>query len=132
MNQQSREEKDFFCIISSKNLTLEEALKIYRDKDSVEKTINSLKNEIEIKPLRVWTDESIYGAVIVGFIAQLIMSLIKYEDEELKNVAVKFIKNSLMNLTVTVEFDKDRGKREVYSNFDCINELILTKTNGIP
>ena len=33
----------FFCIISSKNLTLEEALKIYRDKDSVEKTINSLK-----------------------------------------------------------------------------------------
>lgn len=43
----------FFCLKSSKNLTLEQALQTYRRKDSIEKIIHSLKNEIEIKPLRV-------------------------------------------------------------------------------
>jgi transposase len=64
--------------------------------------INSPKNEIEIKPLRVWTDASIYGAVIIGFIAQLFISLMRYEFNELKYKSTKFIKNSLLNLIVTV------------------------------
>ena len=120
----------FFSITSSENLTLEEALKIYRQKDSIEKLINSLKNEIEIKPLRVWSENSIYGAVIIGFIAQLIMSLIRYDHKELKNKSIKFIKISLMNLTVTIEFLSSKTKREIYANFDPINELILCKNQA--
>jgi len=115
----------FFCLTSSEDLTLKEALDTYRKKDSIEKLINSLKNEIEIKPLRVWSDNSIYGAILIGFLAQLFMSLIKYEHKELKHTSVKFIKISLMNLTVTVEFLPHRAKREIFSNFDPINELIL-------
>ena len=90
----------FFCIKSSENLTLQQALQTYRKKDSIEKIFHSLKNEIEIKPLRVWSDNSIYGALIIGFIAQLFVSLIRYEFKKLKNISTKFIKNSLMNLTV--------------------------------
>jgi len=121
----------FFCIISSKNLTLEEALATYRKKDIIEKLINSLKNEIEIKPLRVWSNNSIYGALIVGFIAQLIVSLIRYDNEELKQTSTKFIRNSLMNLTVTVEYLENGSKNHIFSNFDPINELILIKNQGI-
>jgi len=116
----------FFCLTSSEDLTLEQALCTYRKKDSIEKLINSLKNEIEIKPLRVWTENSIYGALIIGFLAQLILSLIKYEHQELKNTSLKFIKISLMNLTVTIEFLLNKAKRYIYSNFDPINELILS------
>ena len=116
----------FFCLTSSEDLTLEQALETYRKKDSIEKLINSLKNEIEIKPLRVWTEKSIYGALIIGFLAQLIMSLIKYEHKELKNTSVKFIKISLMNLTVTIESLQKQPKRRIYSNFDPVNELILS------
>ena len=47
-----------------------------------EKIFHSLKNEIEIKPLRVWSEHSIYGALIIGFIAQLFISLIRYEHKE--------------------------------------------------
>ncbi|WP_292467432.1 transposase [Methanolobus sp.] len=115
----------FFCLKSSKNLTLKEALQIYRKKDSVEKIINSLKNEIEIKPLRVWSDASVYGAVIIGFIAQLFISLMRYEFNELKHKSTKFIKKSLLNLTVTVDFMKSRSKKYIYANFDAINTLIL-------
>lgn len=85
-----------------------------------------------IKPLRVWSDNSIYGAIIIGFISQLIMSLVRYDNEELKHVSVKFVKNSLMNLTVTVELLEGGIKRHIYANFDWINELILVENRGIP
>jgi transposase len=69
----------FFCLVSNKDLTLSEVLQIYREKDSIEKIFDSLKNEIEIKPLRVWADTSMYGALIIGYLAQLIMSLIRLD-----------------------------------------------------
>ncbi len=121
----------FFCIKSSENLTLQQALQTYRKKDSIEKIFNSLKNEIEIKPLRVWSDNSIYGALIIGFIAQLFVSLIRYDFKKLKNISTKFIKNSLMNLTVTVKFRKNEPKRYIFANFDPINKLILVQNQGI-
>lgn len=121
----------FFCIKSCENLTLKQALDTYRKKDSIEKIFNSLKNEIEIKPLRVWSDDSIYGAILIGFIAQLFMSLIRYDYEELKHTSTKFIKNSLMNLTVTVDFRGRQQKSYIYANFDPINTLILAQNEAI-
>jgi transposase len=121
----------FFCLVSDKDLTLKEALTIYREKDSIEKIINSLKNEIEIKPLRVWSENSIYGALIVGFLAQLIISLIRFEHPELKHKSPKFIKISLMNLTVTVEFRKSGKKRYIFSNFNPISQVILSQNHEI-
>ena len=117
----------FFCIVSCEDLTLQQALETYRRKDSLEKIINSLKNEIEIKPLRVWSENSIYGAMIIGFVAQLIISLIRFDHNELKHTSTKFIKNSLMNLTVTVEFRENKSKRYIYSNFDSINRVFLAQ-----
>jgi len=121
----------FFCITSTEDLTLKPALYTYRKKDSIEKIINSLKNEIEIKPLRVWTEHSIRGALIIGFIAQLIISLIRYDYEELRNVSTTFIKKSLEYLTVTVEYGKNQLKRWIFSNFNPINRLIFVKNQAI-
>jgi len=121
----------FFCLTSSENLTLKEVLILYREKDSVEKIMNSLKNEINIKPLRVWSDNSIYGALLIGYLAHLIISLIRYDEPELKNFSTKFIKISLSNLTVTIEKLNSSRKRRIYSNFDPINELICLKNEAI-
>jgi len=115
----------FFCLVSSENLTLKEVLSIYRQKDSIEKIFNSLKNELDIKPLRVWSDSSVYGALIIAFLSQLFMSMIRYDYSELKHTSVKFIRQSLMNLTVTVERRKDRSIKMIYSNFDPISSMIL-------
>jgi len=117
----------FFCLVSCEKLTLIQALKIYRMKDSIEKVFQSLKNDINIKPLRVWTTKSLCGAILIGFLAQLIISLMRYDYKELSQVAPKFIKISLMNLTVTIEMLEKGRKNEIYSNFDAINTLILVK-----
>jgi len=121
----------FFCLVSNKDLTLSEALSIYRKKDSIEKIFHSLKNEIDITPLRVWSDNSIYGALIIGFLAQLIISLIRYEHEELKHTSPKFIRNSLSNLTVTVEKRKKPPNRLILSNFNSISLCILTENRAV-
>lgn len=121
----------FFCLKSNKDLTLEEALKIYRRKDSIEKIFHSLKNEIQIKPLRVWSDDSIYGAIILGFIAQLFISLMRYEFEDLKHRSTKFIKKSLKNLTLTVNFLKNGVKQYIFANFDKINSLFVARMSEI-
>jgi len=121
----------FFCLKSSEDLTLKQALETYRKKDSIEKLIHSLKNEIEIKPVRVWTKNSIYGALLIGFLAQLVISLLRYVHVELKHTCTKFIKKSLMNLTVTIEKTKNQVKRMVYSNFDPLNTLIIEKNSVI-
>lgn len=121
----------FFCLVSNKDLTLKEALQIYRQKDSIEKIFNSLKNEIDIKPLRVWSEHGIYGALIIGFLAQLIISLIRFEHPELKHTSPKFIKLSMMNLTVTVEYRKNGAKRYIFSNFNDVSQVILGKNQAI-
>lgn len=121
----------FFCLKSNENLTLEKALKTYRKKDSIEKIFDSLKNTIQIKPLRVWSDDSTYGALILGFIAQLFISLMRYEFEEIKHRSTKFIKKSLSNLTLTVNFLKNGVKRYIFANFDKINSLIVTRMSEI-
>jgi transposase len=122
----------FFCLKSDTDLTLERALETYREKDSIEKIFDSLKNEIQIKPLRVWSDNSIYGAILLGFIAQLFISLMRYECDEIKHRSTKFIKKSLKNLTLTIKFVKNRVKSYIFSNFDRINSLIVTKMGTIP
>ena len=121
----------FFCLTSSDNLTLEETLNLYREKDSVEKIMHSLKNEISIKPVRVWSTNSINGSLLIGYLAQLIISLIRYDHSELKKTSTKFIKISLSSLTVTVEKLNFWKKRRIYSNFDPINELICLQNQAI-
>ncbi len=121
----------FFCLVSNDKLTLKQALEIYRMKDAIEKIFQSLKNDIDIKPLRVWTTKSLCGAILIGFLAQLIISLMRYDYEPLRQVAPKFIKISLMNLTVTIEKAKTSAKRKIFSNFDALNELICCQNTAI-
>ena len=121
----------FFCLVSSQNLTLSEVLAIYRSKDSLEKIFQSLKNDLDIKPLRVWSEKSMKGALLLGFITQLIISLMRYDYSKLKHIAPKFIKSSLMNLTVTIEKLNSTKNRYIYSNFDEINTMFFTQNQGI-
>ena len=74
---------------------------------------------------------SIYGAILLGFIAQLFISLMRYEFEEIKHKSTKFIKKSLKNLTLTIKFVKNGLRNYIFANFDKINSLIVTKMGTI-
>ena len=121
----------FFALVSNKDFSLHEALQFYREKDCVEKLFNSIKNELHIRPTRCWTQEAIDGSILVVFLAQLVISLLRYKHDGLRHVSTKFILQSLSNFALTIIMGKNGVKMRVFSNFDWINTLIFCgKTPG--
>jgi len=117
----------FFALVSNEDFSLHEALKIYREKDSVERLFNSLKNEVRIRSARCWSENGIYGAFLIAFLAQIVISFTRFRCPELKTVSTKFIMRSLMNFSLTVVFSGDGRRRRIFSNFDEINRLVLAE-----
>ncbi len=117
----------FFALVSNEGFSLDEALRIYRENDSVERLFNSLKNEVRIRPARCWSENGIYGAFLIAFLAQMVISFLRFHCPELKTVSTKFIMRSLMNFALTVVFSVDGKKRRIFSNFDEINRYILVE-----
>ena len=125
----------FFKLESSEKLTPSDVLRIYRKRDSIEKLIESLKNQIDMKPLRVWSENSVKGIILLSFLAQVVVSMIRYENPELKTRSTRMIIGSLENLTATYVYDNNSAMRRVYSNFDAVNSLILKDVvikSGVP
>jgi len=60
------------------------ALRIYRDKDVVEKCVGGLKNQLDMKRLRTHGRFSTDGRLLVQFIAVTLMSALRNKMRELK------------------------------------------------
>ena len=54
-----------------------EALKIYRNKDNIEKCFDDLKNQLDMKRLRIHTSSAMDGRLFVQFIALIYMSALR-------------------------------------------------------
>lgn len=119
------EREGFFLLKSSKNLTPKDALATYRSRDTIEKLMDSIKNTIQIKPVRVWTENAIKGAILIGFLAQLILALFQYDNEKLHKMRHSTILYSLRNLTLTLEYLPEFRHKRIISNIDTINSAIF-------
>ena len=53
-----------------------EALMVYRDRDAVEKCFDALKNQLDMKHLRIYNSTSMGGKLFVQFIAFILMSVL--------------------------------------------------------
>ena len=54
-----------------------EALRVYRDKDSVEKCFDDLKNSLDLKRLRMHSSATVDGRLFVQFIALILISALR-------------------------------------------------------
>ena len=99
---------------------------MYRSKDIVEKLFSSMKSDIGIRPIRTWTENGVYGVLLIGFLAQAMVSVTRFLCEPASGIATKFITDSMQKLTLTVVKGKDGLKRRMYSNFNRLNVDILT------
>ena len=124
-NELSNRREGFFKLECSENLTPDDVFSIYRRRDTVEKLVDSLKNHIDLKPMRVWSENSVKGTLLLCFLAQVIVSMIRYEIPELRSRSTKFIISSLEKLTVTYFYDGKNAMRRIYSNFEPMNSRIL-------
>lgn len=68
----------FFKLTSTVELDPKDALLRYRRRALVEQTISSLKRISGIKPLRVWSDDSIEGSMILALLTEAVLAMARY------------------------------------------------------
>jgi len=69
----------YFILLSyNLNLSSEEVLKIYREKDCIEKNFDQFKNGLDFKRLKTHQNKTMDGKMFVGFIALILRTYMKH------------------------------------------------------
>ena len=79
MNQYIKRYAGFQALLTNSIKNPTESLKIYRDKDVVEKCFDDLKNQLDMKRLRMHSSATVDGRLFVQFIALIYMSALRKE-----------------------------------------------------
>ncbi len=82
----------FFVILSNVTKDAIDALKIYRNKDVVENSFDDLKNQLDMKRLRVQNSQTMDGRLFVQFISLIFINAIREKirsKKELENYTVR-------------------------------------------
>lgn len=92
----------FQAILSNSIKDPVETLQVYRDKDVVEKCFDDLKNQLDMKRLRMHSSASVNGRLFVQFIALIYMSALRKEMREsglIKQYTVRELLQEMETLT---------------------------------
>jgi transposase len=83
----------FSLIFSSLELSSEEILKLYfQDKDIIEKSFQSLKGIVKIRPIRHWLYNRVEGHIFICYLSYLLLSLLRLKLKKLNMSPVKALK----------------------------------------
>jgi transposase len=94
----------FFCLFSNCVKDKAEALNIYRARDRVENSFDDLKNQLDMKRLRVHTSKAMDSRLFLQFLALILIS-------------------QMRKIIAAHEDIKDLTVREVMENMECIVKL---------
>jgi transposase len=117
----------WLVIISNEIDNAEDALRIYRAKDVVEKGFMKLKNSLDLGRLRVHGDTAVQNKVFIGFVALILLSQIhnvmsdkglykKWTMKQLLRILAKHRVHEIKNCKIYFPLTKDQ--RAIYSAFD--------------
>jgi transposase len=118
----------FFCILSTNMKDSHEVLKIYRAKEAVENSFDDLKNQLDMKRLRVHTSPAMDARLFLQFVALIFickirMSLQQQTDSDLKYLTVRETMEALESLVKL----KCSGRRNpVYSEITELQKKIIS------
>ena len=103
----------WMVLVSNRIEDAKEAIRIYREKDIVEKGFQRLKNCLDLGRLRVHSEESMQNKVFVGFIALILLSSIHQVMVD-KNLYAKMTMKRLLITLSKVKVQKIRGLRLLF------------------
>jgi transposase len=116
----------WLIIISNFVAEAKEAIKIYREKDIVEKGFHRLKSSLDLGRLRVHSEKSMQNKVFVGFISLILLSGIHNVMVDQKLYGIMTMKKLILTLSklrlqivngVRVLFPVSKEQREIYKAF---------------
>ena len=91
----------WFVLVSNKIKDATEALSVYRHKDTVEKEFDDLKNDLDMKRLRMHMPRSVEGRLFIQFLASILTAWLREKLREagwLKNVTLQEVIDEMKSL----------------------------------
>lgn len=68
----------FSCLFATRELTKEEFIKLYFDKNIIERSFKSLKGIVCLQPIRHWLYNRVTAHVFICYLSYLLLSLLEY------------------------------------------------------
>ena len=122
----------FFCILSTGIRDASEALRIYRAKDVVENCFDDLKNQMNMKRLRVHSSAAMDGRIFLQFLALILISRLRegiQADEDLKHLTVREVMEA-MEPFAKITYSGHYGK--LYTEASPLQRKIMVAFGGMP
>ena len=88
----SEEFDGYSCIFSTKLIPNDEIVRIYFEKDLVEKAFQNLKGIVALRPIRHWLYDRVEGHIFICYLAYLLLSLLKYRLKKIKIGPIEALK----------------------------------------
>jgi transposase len=92
----------FFCLLSTKKMNALDALEAYRRKEAVENSFDDLKNQLDMKRLRIQSSAAMDSRLFIQFIALVLLSQIRNvakNSEALKHKTIREIMEAMETVT---------------------------------
>ena len=119
-----------FVLLTNTELNCEEVLRLYREKDGVEKCFDSLKNNLSLKRLRIHSQKALEGLLFVEFISLILYS---YLSKVLRDTGInktlsipevifelRKIKKIQFGRKKTIISEMSKRQREIFKAFDIL------------
>ena len=72
------------CVFCTRLLSKEEMVRLYFDKDLVEKAFHTLKGITNLQPIRHWLSKRVKAHIFICYLSYLLLSLLKYRLKDIK------------------------------------------------
>jgi transposase len=115
----------FFCILSTSIKDPAEALRVYRAKDAVENSFDDLKNQLDMKRLRIHSSAAMDSRVFLQFLALILICQIRntiQADSILRNLTVREVMEDMETL-VRITYAGRHGR--LYTETSPIQRKIM-------
>ncbi|MCG2760781.1 MAG: IS1634 family transposase [Candidatus Delongbacteria bacterium] len=115
----------FFCILSTSVKEPMEALRIYRAKDVVENSFDDLKNQLDMKRLRMHSSAAMDSRMFLQFIALIFICQIRntiQDDKTLRNLTVREV---IENMETMVQITYSGRYGRLYTETSPIQRKII-------
>jgi len=82
----------YSCIFSTQQIPNDEVVRIYFEKDLVEKAFRSMKGVVALRPIRHWLYDRVEGHIFICYLAYLLLSLLQYRLKKINVSAIDALK----------------------------------------
>jgi len=109
-----------FVLLTNKESSASETLKLYRSRNAVEAAFRDLKHGIDWRPARCTSIDAIKGRILVSFLALFCLSMVRFLYPEFRRKTAESLVEGLSSFSLTILKKEGTVKRRIFSNFGPI------------